>query len=100
MQKYWIHDIFKNLQSKICILKDFIYSNFREYRNVISDQSEKHTILYKIMLLIIWLYDEHFAIQGLKITKSKELFRDMRDRIIERHKGGQGYRKIIKEIQL
>ena len=35
----------------------------------------------------------HFAIQGLKIAKTKELARDMQDRIIESHKGGQGYRK-------
>ncbi len=37
----------------------------------------------------------HFAIQGLKREKPKELSRDMRDRIIERHKGGQGYRKMV-----
>ena len=42
----------------------------------------------------------HFAIQGLKMAKTKELSRDMRDRIIERHKGGQGYRKISKEMNL
>ena len=41
----------------------------------------------------------HFAIQGLKMAKTK-LSRDMRDRIIERHKGGQGYRKISKEMNL
>ena len=28
-----------------------------------------------------------------KRTKPKELSTDMRDRIIERHKGGEGYRK-------
>ena len=38
----------------------------------------------------------HFAIQGLKLSKLK----NMRDRIIDRHKGGQGYRKISKEINL
>ena len=59
-----------------------------------------HTIFYKIVLLIIWLFDVHFAIQGLKKAKTKELSRDMRDRIIEHHKGGQGYRKISKEINL
>ena len=42
----------------------------------------------------------HFAIQGLKIAKTKELSKDMRDRIIERHKGGQGYRNISKEMNL
>ena len=31
------------------------------------------------------------------MAKTKELSRDMRDRIIERHKKGQGYRKISKE---
>ena len=40
----------------------------------------------------------HFAIQGFKMTKTKELSRDMQDRIIERHKGRQGYRKISKEM--
>ena len=44
--------LFSNFQSKICILKDFKYSNFRLYWNVISDQSEKHTIFYKIVQLI------------------------------------------------
>ena len=42
----------------------------------------------------------HFAIQGLKMAKTKELSRDMRDKIIERHKGGQGYRIISKEMNL
>ena len=42
----------------------------------------------------------HFAIQGLEIAKTKELSKDMRDRIIERYKGGQGYRKISKGINL
>ena len=92
--------LFSNFQSKICILKDFKYSNFRLYWNVIPDQSEKHTIFYKIVLLIIWHFDVHFAIQGLKMAKTKQLSRDMRDRIIERHKGGQGYRKISKEMNL
>ena len=41
-----------------------------------------------------------FAIQGLKMEKTKELSRDIRDRIIECHKGGQGYRKISKEMNL
>ena len=36
----------------------------------------------------------HFVIQGLKMAQTKELSRDMRDRIIERHKGGQGYQKL------
>ena len=52
MQKHWIHDTFSNFLSKICILKDFKYSNFRQYQNFISDQSEKHIIFYKIVLLI------------------------------------------------
>ena len=69
--------LFSNFQSKICILKAFKYSNFRQYWNVISDQSEKHTFFYKIELIIIWLFDVHFAIQGLKMTKTKELSRDM-----------------------
>ena len=34
------------------------------------------------------------------MAKIKELSRDMRDRIIERHKGGQSYRKISKEMNL
>ena len=34
------------------------------------------------------------------MAKAKELPRDMRNRIIERHKGGQGYRKISKEMNL
>ena len=34
------------------------------------------------------------------MAKSKELSRDMRDGIIECHKGGQGYRKICKEMNL
>ena len=34
------------------------------------------------------------------MAKAKELSRDMRDRIIERHKGGQGYRKISTEMNL
>ena len=34
------------------------------------------------------------------MAKTKELFRVMRDRIIERHKEGQGYRKIRKEMNL
>ena len=42
---------FSNFQSKICILKDFKYSNFRLYWNVIADHSEKHTLFYKIVLL-------------------------------------------------
>ena len=42
----------------------------------------------------------HFAIQGLKMAKAKELSRDMQDRIIERHPGGQVYRKICKEMNL
>ena len=65
------------------------------------NQSEKHSIFYKIVLPIIWLFDVHFAIQGLKNSpKPKELSRDMRNRIIERHKGGQGYRRIRKEMNL
>ncbi len=42
----------------------------------------------------------HFAIQGLKMTKTKELSRNMRDRIIECHKGGQSYQKSSKEMNL
>ena len=42
----------------------------------------------------------HFAIQGLKMAKTKELSRDIWDRIIERHKEGQGYRKISKDMNL
>ena len=34
------------------------------------------------------------------MAKTKELSRDMRDRIIEHHKGGQGYQKITKEMNL
>ena len=34
------------------------------------------------------------------MAKTKELSRDMRDKIIERHKGGQGYRIISKEMNL
>ena len=68
--------------------------------NVISDQSEKHTIFYMIVHLIIRLFNMHFAIQGLKMSKTKELSRDMRVRILERHKRGQGYRKISKEMNL
>ncbi len=34
------------------------------------------------------------------MAKTKELSRETRDRIIERHKGGQGYRKISKEMNL
>ena len=34
------------------------------------------------------------------MAKTKELARHMRDRIIERHKGGQCYRKISKEMNL
>ena len=34
------------------------------------------------------------------MAKPKELSRDMPDRIIECHKGGQGYRKISKEMNL
>ena len=34
------------------------------------------------------------------MAKTKELSRDIRDRIIERHKGEQGYRKISKEMNL
>ena len=34
------------------------------------------------------------------MSKNKELSRDMQDRIIERYKGGQGYRKISKEMNL
>ena len=70
------------------------------YWNIFSDQSEKHTIFYRIVLLIIWLFDVHFAIQGLKMAKTKELSRNIRDRIIERQKGGQGYQKISKEMNL
>ena len=40
----------------------------------------------------------HFAIQGLKMAKTKELSRDIWNTIIERPKGGQGYRKISKEL--
>ena len=98
MQKYWIHDNF--FQSKICILKNIKYSNFRLYWNVISAQLDKHTIFYKIVRLIFRLFDVHFAIQGFKMAKNKELSRDMRDRIIEHHKGGQGYRKMSKEMNL
>ena len=68
--------------------------------DVIFDQSEKHTIIYKIVILIIWLFGMHFAIQGFKIAKTKELSRDMQDEMIERHKGGHGYRKICKEMNL
>ena len=42
----------------------------------------------------------HFLIQGLKMAKTKELSRDMRDRIIKRYKRGQDYRKISKEMNL
>ena len=42
----------------------------------------------------------HFAIQGLKMAKTKELSRDMRDRIIKSLKSGQDYRKISKEMNL
>ena len=52
------------------------------------------------MLLIIKLFDVHFAIQRLKMAKTNALSRDMRGRIIECHKGGQGYRKISKEMNL
>ena len=34
------------------------------------------------------------------MAKTKELSKDIRGRIIERHKGGQGYRKISKETNL
>ena len=34
------------------------------------------------------------------MAETKELLRDMQDRIIEYHKGGQGYRKISKEMNL
>ena len=34
------------------------------------------------------------------MAKTKELSRDMQDRIIEPHKGGQGYQKISKELNL
>ena len=34
------------------------------------------------------------------MAKTKELSRDMRGRIIERHKEGQGYQKISKEMNL
>ena len=34
------------------------------------------------------------------MAKTKELSRDMRDRIIQRHSRGQGYRKISKEMNL
>ena len=34
------------------------------------------------------------------MAKTKELSRYMRDRIIERHKGGQRYRKISKEMNI
>ena len=54
---------------------------------------------YKIVLLIIWPFDVHFAIQGLKMVKTKELSGDMPDIIIERHKGGRDYRKISKEMK-
>ena len=89
---------FSNFQLKICILKDLKYSNFRIYWNVISDQSERHSRFYKILLEIIWLFNVHFTIQGLKMAKTKVLSWDMRDRIIAHHKGGQGYQKICKEI--
>ena len=84
----------------MCILKDIKYSNFRSYWNVISDQSEKHKIFHKIVLLITWFFDVHFTIHGLKMAKTKELSRDMRDKIIEYNKGGQGYRKIRTEMKL
>ena len=42
----------------------------------------------------------HFAIQGLKMANTKELSGDIRDRIIDHHKGRQGYRKIGKEMNL
>ena len=34
------------------------------------------------------------------MVKTKELSRDKRDRIIERHKGGRGYRKISREMNI
>ena len=34
------------------------------------------------------------------MAKTKELSRGMQDRIIESHKGGQGYQKISKEMNL
>ena len=34
------------------------------------------------------------------MAKTKEFYRDMRYRIIERHKGGQGYTKDSKEMNL
>ena len=34
------------------------------------------------------------------MAKTKELSRDIRYRILEHHKGGQGYRKICKEMNL
>ena len=42
----------------------------------------------------------HFAIQELKIAKTIELSRDMQNKTIERHKGGQGHWKIRKEMNL
>ena len=50
MQSIGYMTLFSNFQSKICIFKDFKYSNFRSYWNVISDQSEKHIIFDKIVL--------------------------------------------------
>ena len=52
------------------------------------------------MLLIISLFDVDFAIQGLKMAKTKVLSRDMQDRITAHDKEGQGSRRISKEMNL
>ena len=41
-----------------------------------------------------------FCNSRIIMAETEELSRDMRDSIIERHEGGQGYRKISKEMNL
>ena len=67
---------------------------------MLSLANQRSTQFLQYSLLISWLFEMYFAIQGLKREKPKELSRDMRDWIIERHKGGQGYRKINKEMNV
>ena len=100
MQKYWIQDTFFKFPIENLYFKRlWIFKFSRVLECYFWPIREAHNF-YKIVLLIIWLFDVYFAIQGLKMAKTKVLSRDMRDRIIERHKGGHGYRKISKEMIL
>ena len=60
---------------------------------------EGHDCLYNSFICCQALADVQSAYYSFKMAKTKELSKDMCNKIIELHKG-QGYRKISKEMDL